>query len=83
MTFKEKLTVTAYTKILMVNINDFHEYAEQLLGRPIMTHEFALETVWNQIQDKVRPDFLALCEKQPHTEARKNVKCKRNYHGEM
>ena len=46
MTFEEKLIVTAYTKILMVNINDFHEYAEKLLERPIMTHEFALKSVW-------------------------------------
>ena len=78
MTFEEKLTVTAFTKILMVDMNDFHEYAEKLLERPIMTHEFALESVWKEIQDKVRPDFVALCEKHPHTK-----KCKRNYHGEM
>ncbi len=83
MTFEEKLIVTAYTKILMVNINDFHEYAEKLLERPIMTHEFALKSVWTQIQDKVRPGFVALCEKQPHTEARKNIICKKHHHGEM
>ena len=28
MTFEEKLTVTAFTNFLMVDMNDFHEYAE-------------------------------------------------------
>ncbi len=85
MTFKEKLTVTAYTKILMVNMSDFHEYAEKLLERPIMTHEFAIESVWKQIQDKVRPDFLALCEKQSHfeKEIQKKNNRKKHHQGEM
>lgn len=39
----------------------FHKYIEDLLGRPIWTHELAIEAVWNEIKEKSKPDFLKLC----------------------
>ena len=64
MTDREKAIVTAYTGITMFNgekFSIFHKYIEDLLGRPIWTHELATEVVWNEIKEKSKPDFLKLC----------------------
>lgn len=62
MTKQEKLIVTAYTGILMVDWDEFHKFAEELLGRPIYTHEFDKEEVTNEIVTAVREDFMRLCD---------------------
>lgn len=62
MTKQEKLIVTAYTGILMVDWDEFHKFAEELLGRPIYTHEFDKEEVTNEIVNAVREDFMRLCD---------------------
>ena len=31
-------------------IDEFHRHAEQLLGRPILTHEFAEREVWEEMR---------------------------------
>jgi len=61
MTKKEKLIVTAYTGILMVSIDDFCEYVEQLLGRQIFTHEYASHEIWEEIKEASKEDFVRLC----------------------
>lgn len=35
---------------------------EKLLDRPVWTHELASETLWAQIKDKAKPDFLKIIE---------------------
>ena len=62
MTKQEKLIVSAYTGILMTDWDEFHKFAEELLGRSIYTHEFDKEEVVEEIVDKVRDDFMKLCE---------------------
>ena len=61
MTKQERLIVTAYTGVLMCNMEEFNRYAEQLLQRPVFTHEFAAEDIWIELKEKSRPAFLALC----------------------
>lgn len=62
MTKEEKLIVSAYTGILMVNFNEFHKFAEAQLGRPIFSHEFGrLAPV---LSDAVRDKFIKLCEEE-------------------
>ena len=63
MTKYEAIVVSAYTGFLMCDFNDMHEYIEKKLGRPIWTHEFALDLVQEEIHEKVKPDFLKICEK--------------------
>lgn len=41
MTKREKCVVSAYTGVLMCDFADLHQYIEQLLGRPVWTHELA------------------------------------------
>lgn len=62
MTDKEKAIVMAHTGICML-IEDkfyiFHKYVEELMGRPILTHEIG----WlaDAIKEKSKVDFMALC----------------------
>lgn len=62
MTDKEKAIVMAYTGICMLTgdkFQTFHKYVEDIMGRPIMTHEMGL--LEDTIKEKTKADFLALC----------------------
>lgn len=61
MTKQEKLIVSAYTGVLMTDMSSLQEYIEQKLGRPVWTHELALEDVFNEIKAAVKEDFIKLC----------------------
>ena len=39
MTKREGAILSAYTGCLLCDFNDFHKYIEELLGRPVFTHE--------------------------------------------
>lgn len=62
MTKQEKIIVSAYTGCLMCDFMEVHRYIEQKLGRPLWTHELAYPELQNEISEKCREDFLALCE---------------------
>lgn len=65
MTKKECAIVMAYTGITMLSDEDFriyHRYIEDIMGRPVETHELASESVVKEIKEKSRYDFLKLCE---------------------
>lgn len=62
MTKQERLIVSAYTGILMVDMEDLHEYLEkEVLKRPVFVHELNDESVVEEIVEIVREDFLNLC----------------------
>lgn len=64
MTDREKAIVMANTGITMLKgdkFNIFHEYIEQILGRPVWTHELGDEAVWNEIKEKSKDDFIEIC----------------------
>jgi len=42
---------TLATGRLFCPISDFHQYAQELVGRPIFTHEFADEALWDELRD--------------------------------
>jgi hypothetical protein len=61
MTHQEAVLVSAYTGYLLTNsFGDVHEFCEKLLGRPIWTHEFAMEGVQKEIRDKCKPMILEM-----------------------
>ena len=65
MTDKEKAIVMAYTGVCMLagdKYSIFHQYIQELMGRPVYTHELARKDIQKQIEDKSRADFLRLCE---------------------
>lgn len=64
MTDKEKAIVMAYTGVSMLcgeKFSIFHKYIEDIMERPVFSHELASKLVWNQIKEKSRADFLELC----------------------
>lgn len=62
MTKEERLIVTAYTGVMMVEEDEFYDYLETLLGRPVYAKELNSEEFVNTIIDKVKDDFMKLCE---------------------
>ena len=62
MTDNEKAVVMAYTGVCMLageKFSIFHKYVEDIIGRPIMTHE--LPWLEDTIKEKAKADFIALC----------------------
>ena len=62
MTKKEKMIVSAYTGVLMVEEDEFYDYLEQLMGRPILAKELNSEDFVNSVVEAVKDDFMKLCE---------------------
>jgi len=69
MTDREKAIVMAYTGVCLLKgdkLQIFYEYIEDIMGRPIMTHDIGwLE---NEIKEKAKADFIALCEDESNSE---------------
>ena len=42
----------------------FHKYVEDIMGRPVYTHEMAIKAVDDEIKEKAKADFIALCAEQ-------------------
>ena len=61
MTKEEKLIVSAYTGVLMVDIVDYYKFVEKKLGRTVYEYEFAFKDTVDQIKSAVKEDFLKLC----------------------
>ena len=64
MTDREKAIVMAYTGICMLTgdkFQIFHKYVEDIMGRPIWTHEMVSKSIADEISEKSKDDFIALC----------------------
>jgi hypothetical protein len=62
MTKREALVIGAYTGVLMTKFSDLHEYIEEVMERPVFTHELASTEVNDELKAKCRPEFLKICE---------------------
>ena len=62
MTKEERLIISAYTGILMVEEDEFYDYLEQVLGRPILVKEVQTEEFVEKVIEAVQDDFMRLCE---------------------
>jgi len=60
MTRRESAIVSAYTGVLAGPFDALHEYVEEIMGRPVFTHEMASKAVADEIQERSRADFLEL-----------------------
>lgn len=63
MTKQEATVIEMYTGVCMLTGDDrkyFYEYAEKLLGHPIMTHEYPEHA--EKLKELSKPDFLKICE---------------------
>ena len=66
---QEAILVSAFTGFLLTkDFSDVHKFCEDLLGRPIWTHEFANRDVQEEIKEKCRPLILAMIENEIDTD---------------
>ena len=64
MTDREKAIVEAYTGVCMLTGEKrsvFNKYVNEIMGRPIYTHEFAYEYIQKELKEKSKDDFIKLC----------------------
>lgn len=62
MTNREKAIIMAHTGICTLTgdkFQIFHKYVEDIMGRPVMTHELLF--LGDEIKEKSKADFIALC----------------------
>ena len=58
---QEAILISAFTGFLLTkDFADVHKFCEELLGRPIWTHEFASESVQKEIREKCKPLILEM-----------------------
>lgn len=62
---KEAVLISAFTGFLLTkNFADVHKFCEDLLGRPIWTHEFASRTIQEEIKEKCIPLIFEMIERE-------------------
>lgn len=64
MTKHEAAIIMARTGIVMLvneDFNIFHKYVENILNRPVYTHEFVDKDLWKEIKENSKNDFIAIC----------------------
>lgn len=57
MTKKEAAIVTAYTGVMLGEFDAFHEYVEEIMERPVFTHEFGDKKFMQELKEKSKEDF--------------------------
>ena len=58
---QEAIIISAYTGFLLTKkFSDMHEFAEETLGRPIMTHEFAEPKLFEELREKLKPRIVEI-----------------------
>ena len=60
MTEKEAAIVMAYTGTVLGKFGVYHQYIEELLERPVYTHELASKSIIDEIKNKSKNDFINL-----------------------
>lgn len=73
MTPRERAIVETYTGFCMATgeqRNEVYKYMNEIMGRPVYTHELALKEVQEELKAKSKEDFINLC-RMPQTQADK------------
>lgn len=59
---REAAIVSAYTGILVGGFSELHGYIEEILERPVFTHELASDDIQHHIKSASKADFIQLSE---------------------
>lgn len=68
MTLRERVIVETYTGYVMTapeERNEVYKYMEEIMGRPVYSHELCKQEIIEEIMDKSRADFIELCKQKP------------------
>ena len=57
-TKREAAIISAYTNYLLGDFNEMHKYIEEIMGRPVYTHELASIEIVDEIREKSKNDFI-------------------------
>ncbi len=60
LTKREAAIVSAYTGYLLGEFADMHDYVEEVMGRPVFTHEMGEGSFTAQLRLKTKADFISL-----------------------
>ena len=63
LTKRQAQVISTYTGTSLCNFGYIHEYAEELLNRPVWTHEFIGEKMWDELKELSKEEFLSICYK--------------------
>jgi hypothetical protein len=57
---REAAIVAAYTGVMLGSFSDLHEYIEEIMGRPVFTHELGSEEMTDVVKQAAKKDFVSL-----------------------
>jgi hypothetical protein len=57
---REAAIISAYTGMLLCDFSDFKKYAEEIMGRPIFTHEMASPGFCFELKIKAEADAKSI-----------------------
>ena len=56
MTVREGAVISAYTQVLVCDMQYLHEYVDEIMGRPVFTHE--LPDLADEIKERSKEEFM-------------------------
>lgn len=59
---REAAIISAFTGVLVGGVGDMHKYVEEIMERPVFTHEMGSRTTFDEIKKRSKADFMDLCE---------------------
>lgn len=55
---REAAIISAYTGYLIGDFSAMHEYVEEIMDRPVFTHEFGDKEFTKEVKAKSKEDFI-------------------------
>lgn len=65
LTREQAAIIGVYTGVTCGPFTDVHQKIEQVLGRPVWTHEMADKYLWQDVKARIKEEFLAICAEDP------------------
>ena len=57
MTHKEAIAISAYTGYCFVPFDEVHQFIEEILSRPVLTHELARDDIWDDVRKNMKKNL--------------------------
>ena len=57
MTRKEAIAISAYTEYCFAPFDEVHQFIEEVLGRPVFTHELSRDDIWEDIRKSMQKNL--------------------------